>query len=223
MTGVPEAVVPSRFPVWVRSRDFAILFLGEGVSVPRPRSVWEGLESGLTRSMASGWMSRGQIPDEDWYEQHFRTELGPFRRGQPAPAGVYLFHEGKVAAHHGATAVAGTEATWAAVRDYLRERIEIKQTAQDSEEGWTYRGQREPEAPRPARPALPRDEGPYALLEVSRDADDDAVKKAYRKALLLNHPDKCANLSSAIQQFARERTQLILAAWDEIKAERGIR
>lgn len=28
-------------------------------------------------------------------------------------------------------------------------------------------------------------------MEVPRDADDDAIKKAYRKAALRLHPDKC--------------------------------
>ncbi len=31
----------------------------------------------------------------------------------------------------------------------------------------------------------------YAVLQVARDADDDAIKKAYRKAALRLHPDKC--------------------------------
>ena len=30
----------------------------------------------------------------------------------------------------------------------------------------------------------------YEVLEVSRDADDDAIKKAYRKAALTWHPGK---------------------------------
>ena len=31
----------------------------------------------------------------------------------------------------------------------------------------------------------------YKVLQVARDADDDAIKKAYRKAALRLHPDKC--------------------------------
>ena len=31
----------------------------------------------------------------------------------------------------------------------------------------------------------------YKVLDVSRDADDDTIKKAYRKAALRLHPDKC--------------------------------
>ena len=31
----------------------------------------------------------------------------------------------------------------------------------------------------------------YKVLEVTRDADADALKKAYRKAALRLHPDKC--------------------------------
>ena len=31
----------------------------------------------------------------------------------------------------------------------------------------------------------------YAVLQVARDADDDTIKKAYRKAALRLHPDKC--------------------------------
>ena len=36
-----------------------------------------------------------------------------------------------------------------------------------------------------------RTENFYEILEVPRDADDDTIKKAYRKAALRLHPDKC--------------------------------
>mmetsp|Transcript_61383 Transcript_61383/g.176688 ORF Transcript_61383/g.176688 Transcript_61383/m.176688 type:complete len:303 (+) Transcript_61383:35-943(+) len=42
----------------------------------------------------------------------------------------------------------------------------------------------------------------YAVLEVARDVDADALKRAYRKKALLLHPDKCA-LEGASEAFKR--------------------
>jgi hypothetical protein len=40
----------------------------------------------------------------------------------------------------------------------------------------------------------------YEVLEVARDADEAAIKKAYRKAALAWHPDKC-KLPEAEERF----------------------
>lgn len=45
----------------------------------------------------------------------------------------------------------------------------------------------------------------YKVLEVARDADGDAIKKAYRKAALRLHPDKC-QLEGSKEAFRASQT-----------------
>ena len=52
----------------------------------------------------------------------------------------------------------------------------------------------------------------YKILEVERNADDDAIKKAYRKAALRLHPDKC-QLDGSKEAFrARPSSPVSLAS-----------
>ncbi|KAL3945418.1 MAG: hypothetical protein SGBAC_000471 [Bacillariaceae sp.] len=49
-------------------------------------------------------------------------------------------------------------------------------------------------------------ENPYSILGVSQDADDDTIKKAYRQAAKLHHPDKQTNEENrklATDRFAK--------------------
>ena len=62
----------------------------------------------------------------------------------------------------------------------------------------------------------------YKVLEISPEATDEEVRKAYRKMAMKYHPDKVATLGPEVQQAATEKFRQIQEAYDAIKAERGM-
>ncbi|MET4000144.1 co-chaperone DjlA [Marinobacterium sp. MBR-109] len=65
----------------------------------------------------------------------------------------------------------------------------------------------------------------YGVIGVSPEASDADVKKAWRKLMSQHHPDKliAKGLPEDMVQLAKEKTQEIQAAYDRIKAARGMR
>lgn len=80
--------------------------------------------------------------------------------------------------------------------------------------------------PRGGRPEPPRDAlaEAYALLGVSPDASDDAVKKAYREKAKKYHPDalKAQGLPDEMVAKATEMMAKVNAAWSEIEKARKL-
>ena len=70
---------------------------------------------------------------------------------------------------------------------------------------------------------LPDD--PYLVLGASRDWDDEALRRHYRKLVADNHPDRqiALGLPPAAVKIATERLAVINAAWEKVRAERGLR
>ena len=62
----------------------------------------------------------------------------------------------------------------------------------------------------------------YKVLEVSQNATDGEVRKAYRRMAMKYHPDKVATLGPDVQKAATEKFRQIQEAYDAIKAERGM-
>lgn len=62
----------------------------------------------------------------------------------------------------------------------------------------------------------------YDILEITTNATDEEVKKAYREMAKKHHPDKVAHLGDDIHKSATEKFQKVSAAYEEIKKQRGI-
>lgn len=63
----------------------------------------------------------------------------------------------------------------------------------------------------------------YKILEITPDASDEEIKKAYRKMAVKYHPDKVSHLGPDIQESAKKKFQDLNAAYDAIKKERGMK
>jgi DnaJ like chaperone protein len=78
-------------------------------------------------------------------------------------------------------------------------------------------------APPPAPGARLR--SAYEVLEITASASDEDVKKAYRRQMNENHPDKLVarGLPESMQDLAKEKTQRIREAYEVICEHRGLR
>ena len=65
----------------------------------------------------------------------------------------------------------------------------------------------------------------YELLEVPPTASDAEVKRAYRRLMSRNHPDKLVarGLPESMLEVAKQKTQAIQAAYERIREARGMR
>jgi len=79
-------------------------------------------------------------------------------------------------------------------------------------------------AGRGGRAPGPTMEDAYAILNVSSDATNAEVKKAYRRLMSQHHPDKLVakGLPEEMMKMATEKTHEIRQAYEQVKEARGI-
>lgn len=63
----------------------------------------------------------------------------------------------------------------------------------------------------------------YKILEVSPDATDDEVKKAYKKMAIKYHPDKVSFLGENARLASEEKFKNLTQAYEKIKNQRNIK
>jgi DnaJ like chaperone protein len=62
----------------------------------------------------------------------------------------------------------------------------------------------------------------YEVLELTADATDDELRKAYRKLAAKYHPDKVSHLGEDVRKAAEEKFKALQHAYEQIKKKRGI-
>lgn len=62
----------------------------------------------------------------------------------------------------------------------------------------------------------------YTVLEITEQASNKEVKKAYRKMAVKYHPDKVTHLGEEFRKAAKEKFLKVKEAYDKIKKERGM-
>ena len=68
----------------------------------------------------------------------------------------------------------------------------------------------------------PSNDSNYKILEISPNATNEEVKKAYRKMAIKYHPDKVATLGEDVQKAAEEKFKAVNQAYEAICKERSI-
>lgn len=77
----------------------------------------------------------------------------------------------------------------------------------------------------PGPPSVDAVTGAYRVLGVAATASDDEIKTAYRRLMSQHHPDKLVarGLPESMRSVAEQKTQEVRAAYEAIKAQRGLK
>lgn len=69
---------------------------------------------------------------------------------------------------------------------------------------------------------LGKGEQHYKALGVASDVSDDELRRAYKRLVVLHHPDRVAHLGAAAQDKATARFREIQNAWEHVRRTRGL-
>ena len=63
----------------------------------------------------------------------------------------------------------------------------------------------------------------YEVLDVSKNASEAEIKKAFKRLAMKYHPDKVGHLGEDFKKVANEKFRKVQDAYDKIRKERGIK
>lgn len=129
---------------------------------------------------------------------------------------------------HAAYADGSIDAAERRILDRIRERLGFSRHAFEHLENLvkaarTFTGAGAGGGPGAAPPSRDRLAEAYKVLDVTEDASDAEVKKAYRRLMNQHHPDKLVakGLPEEMIEMATEKSQEIRAAYDTVMESRG--
>jgi len=92
---------------------------------------------------------------------------------------------------------------------------------------FTFEGQTRSNYSRSSRSAQPRYssslKNAYQILELTESASEAEIKKAYRKLVVIYHPDKVSQMGESFQKSAKEKFQKVQDAYEQIKTARNMK
>lgn len=241
-------VTPDGMGGFLHTTRYALLRLEASPRIEFQRGVAEFFPSAYPGRFTVGTLSRADVRDRTWLDRVFQSAVGALRAG--VRDGYWLFDRGTVVGHHqgvisrvayhgtdleaqqarvvrhGFAGVGARPEVIEAARQivvYFDEIVARREATEGFEDTRYTRDVRESSAPPPPRasaPAAPAADDPYAVLGVARTATDEELRAAFKEQMKLNHPDKVAHLSPALQQFALAQTVAIKKAYDTLVAAR---
>jgi DnaJ-domain-containing protein 1 len=243
------AVRPSRltehdFEDGISRTPWAVVRIARTLPVFHP-GLAETLDARWPELFTFATLARAELRDPRFLDHVLQSAVGRIRGG--VGDGYWLFAAGLAVGHHqGIPRPSNVSYAHESASDDLRERIAAHSGARPDphdldtvrqvlevfepivlrrQQAWTgTTGWSEPPPPPPSAAASPGSplslDDPYVLLGVPETATLDEIKAAFREQMKLNHPDKVAHLSPALQSFAQAQVLKIKDAYERLTKRR---
>lgn len=204
---------PTTFATDITRSRFVFVQVDPVIGRPFPMELVRHFDRRYERLFGYGSLARPAVRSPAWWAENFRNSLGAMRHG--VSDGTWLFEHGQVVAHHAGPSPLISEDQFVAYFDEIVRR-RMGEPAYGS--GSERQDRPRQDAPRGEAPRAPEpvDPEPFAVLGIPATASDDEVQKAWKEQMKLNHPDRVAHLSPALQKFALAQTLEVQKAYEAI-------
>jgi DnaJ-domain-containing protein 1 len=238
----PSRLTEHDFDAAITKTPWALVRLDRNVR-PFHRGLAEALDERWPGQFTFATVARRELRDPTFLDRTFQSAVGALRAG--VSDGYWLLHAGIAVAHHGGVprpanvsyaGEAGAEdlrsriarvsgahhdphevETVRQILEVIEPVVERRQKAAGfSDDGPAPRASWSPPPASPRRPPAADLDDPYVVLGLPETATNDEIRAAFKAQMKLNHPDKVAHLSPALQKFAEEQVLKIKDAYERL-------